>query len=63
MELLTTKQVAEMTNYSVVSIQRFVKKGVLKALRMPEGRKYMFEKEAVINVLKQRDNGKNQIGL
>ena len=58
MELLTTKQVAEMTNYSVVSIQRFVKKGVLKALRMPEGRKYMFVKEEVINVLKQRDNGK-----
>jgi len=59
MELLTVKEVAELTNYSVVSIHRFLKKGVLKAMRMPNGRKYMIDKDELINVLKhKRDNGK-----
>lgn len=56
MELLTTSQVAEMTNYSVVSIHRFVRKGVLKALRLPGARKYMFEKSDIENMLRKPDN-------
>lgn len=59
MELLTIKEVAELTNYSVVSIHRFIKKGVLRAMRMPNGRKYMIDKQEVVNVLThKRDNAK-----
>jgi len=58
-QLLSIKQVAELTNYSVVSIQRFVRAGTLKAMRMPNGRKYMIEQKEVVNVLQaKRNNGK-----
>ena len=58
-QLLTIKQVAESTQYSVVSINRFVKNGTIKAMRLPNGRKWMIEKKELENVLKVRnDNGK-----
>ena len=59
LELLTVKQVAELTNYSIVSIHRFLKRGILTGLRMPNGRKYMIDKQEVFNVLKyKRTNAK-----
>ena len=60
MELLTVKQVAEFTNYSVVTIHRFLRKGVLKSMRMPNGRKYMIDKNEVINVLKAQRTDANK---
>ncbi len=57
-DLLTTQQVATLTNYSVVSIHRFVRNGVLKALRIPGGRKYMFEKSDIENMLRKPNNAK-----
>lgn len=57
-QLLTIKQVAELTQYSVVSINRFVKNGTIKAMRLPNGRKWMIEKKELENVLKYKnDNG------
>lgn len=58
-ELLTTKELAELTGYHKGSIVRLVREGKIPALRMPAGRKYMFEKDAVLKILRHK-NGSNK---
>lgn len=52
-ELISTKELAELTGYHIQTIQKLVKTGQLPAMRMPNGRKYMFDKSTVLNLLKE----------
>lgn len=62
-ELLTTKELAELTGYHKGSIVRLVRQGKLPFMRMPQGRKYMFEKEAVLKILRHKNGSDEKFDL
>ena len=63
METLSTQQLAELTGYHVQTIQKMVRDGDLPAMRVPNGKKYIFDKKKILELLGSNAHDKKPFDL